>query len=326
MIPETMQQVLFYGIQDLRLEEAAVPSIGPNEVLVRVRRCAVCATDVRKYYYENYTPLKVPTNLGHEWSGDVVKVGESVKGFEPGMRVGGEGFFGYAEYGRVTEDLLPFLLPLPESVSYEESTFIEPLSDCIHALARRARLRIGEVALVVGAGPMGLLCTGVASLMGAKVIVSELLPERREMAREFGADIVLDPETGPVQDQIRDINGGQLAAVSVVTVAVPAATNAGIMSVGERGRVVLFGGGPKGTTVEIDPNWIHYNEISLMGSHWVGIGSHKEHRLHSVALGIIASKKVPVARLVTERYSLAQLDEAIQAASRTDTFKIMVEL
>ena len=124
MIPETMQQVLFYGIQDLRLEEAPVPSIGPKEILVRVRACAVCPTDVRKYYYENYRPLKLPMNLGHEWSGDVVRVGDGVEGFEPGMRVGGDVFFGYAEYGRVTENLLPLILPLPENSHLRDPFYV----------------------------------------------------------------------------------------------------------------------------------------------------------------------------------------------------------
>ena len=324
MIPETMQEAMLYGIGDLRIKEVPVPSIGPKEVLVRVKKCAVCPTDVRKYHYENYNPLKLPTNLGHEWSGDVAKVGDEVKGFQPGMRVGGEGFFGYAEYGKVTEDLLPYLLPLPEEVSYEEATFLEPMSDCIYALSRRVKLQIRETILVVGAGPMGLQFVGLAKMMGAKVIVSELSPERRQMALEFGADFVLDPDEAPLQEQIKDVNNGKLVEVSVISVGTPAAMNAGIMSAGKRGRVVFFGGGPKGTTVEIDPNWIHYNELTVLGSEWIGLDP--EPQLYPRALDIIASKQIPVARLVSEKYPLAKLVDAIKAAARLDTLKVIVEL
>ncbi len=326
MMSEQMKEALYYGIRDIRLVQSPIPVIGPAEILVKVKKCAVCPTDVRKYNYENYTHLQIPTNLGHEWSGEIVEVGKNIKKFTIGMRVGGEGFFGYAEYGKVTEDLLRYLVHLPDTVSFEEATFLEPMADCLHALSKRGRLQIGETVLIVGSGPMGLQSVGIAKMMGAKVIVSELLPERRQLAKDFGADVVLDPKTGPIDEQIKVINSGKLVNVSLVSVSSPAAINTGIMSTGKLGRVILFGGGPKGTMVEIDPNWLHYNEISLVGSEWIGHEPEHDPILYQRALDIIASKKVPVGNLVSKHYPLDKVVEAIEAAAQPTTLKVIVDV
>jgi len=325
MIPETMNEVVFYGLGDMRLVQSPVPDISSDDVLVRIQRCAVCPTDVRKYYFENYKPLKVPTNLGHEWSGDIARVGENVKHLKPGMRVAGEGFIGYAEFGRVEKSLFEYLLPLPQEVTYDEGTFLEPMADCLHALIDIGDVRLGDVVVIIGAGPMGLQCVGLAKIMGAKVIVSEPIPERRSLAAEFGADFTIDPFQAPLADQIMDVNQGNLARISIVSVASPEAINSGIMSVGQRGRVVLFGGGPKGTQVQIDPNWVHYNEISIIGSEWIGLEPWHKPSHFPLAMEIIASKRVPVAHLVTDRFPLEQIAAAIETAAMKTTLKVIVE-
>jgi L-iditol 2-dehydrogenase len=320
-----MLSALLYGIKDLRLVKLPIPSVSSNDVLVKIKKCAICPTDVRKYNFENYYPLKFPINPGHEWSGEIVEVGKNIKHIKKGIRVSGEGFIGYAEYGKVTGQEMEFLTILPDEVDYEEGTFLEPMSDCIHGLVNRGKVKLGDVVVIVGAGPMGLQCTSLAKMIGAKVIVCEYLSERRKLALEFGADFVLNPQNNRIQDQIKKINYGKLANVALVTISSSSAINEGIFSVGERGKVVIFGGGPKGTSITIDPNWIHYNEISVIGSEWIGVNNYVNSKIYHIALEIIRSKKIPIKKLISATYPLNLIHKAINAAAKLDTLKIIIE-
>ena len=138
-----MKAALLYGIGDLRLVDIPKPEYGPDEVLTKVTVCAVCPTDIRKYRVGNGGVLQFPFNMGHEWVGEVVEVGANVKDVQIGDRILGGGYAGYAEYaplgGHALRPVKGEKLVIPEGVSDEEATFVEPLADAIHSITDQAK-------------------------------------------------------------------------------------------------------------------------------------------------------------------------------------------
>lgn len=319
-----MKEVKLFGISDLRIVESPVPAIEPDEILVKVRVCGICPTEIRKFTAPNYKPIPFPVNPGHEWTGDVVRVGSEVEGFEVGWRVVAEGEGGYAEYAKITASNLIYTQRLPERVSYEEGTFVEPFADCLHAVRERAKVIAGDRVVVVGAGPMGLGIVAAAARSGANVMAVEPIEQRRDLAIEFGAEVVVDPNSEEVEDAVLDWTSGRRTNVCMATVGIPEVIESCIRLVGERGRVVLFGGGGAGQTITIDPNWIHYNEISLIGSEWIGVGGKEETELYCISTEWISDGKVPVSRLISHRFPLSEIHEAYKAIMAGETLKVML--
>lgn len=323
-LPSTMKEVKLFGIGDLRIVESPVPDIGPDEILVRVRACGVCPTEIRKFSVPNYKPIPFPVNPGHEWTGDVVAVGSRVKRFEVGWRVVAEGEGGYAEYAKITASNLKYSLRLPDAVSYEEGTFVEPLADCIHAVRERACVIAGDRVVVVGAGPMGLGIIAAAARSGGNVMAVEPIGERRALASEFGAEVAVDPNAESLEEAVLAWTDGRRADVCMATVGIPQVMEACVKLVGERGRVVLFGGGGAGQMISIDPNWIHYNEISVLGSEWIGVGGKEEKELYRIATEWIASGRVRVKQLISHEFPMSQIHEAYGTIMAGGAMKVIL--
>ena len=308
-----MRAVLLFGKEDLREVEVEDPRVGSDDVLIKIRACGVCPTDVRKFYTLSGVMRRLPMNLGHEWAGDVVEVGENVKEFKPGDRVVGTDFRGYAEYAVMSRfsERWPTLTKIPEGVSYEEATFTEPLADCIHSLVDQGGVRMGDVVLVMGAGQMGLQHLMVAKHMGAKVIVSEVLEERVRYARELGADYAVNPLKEDLQAVVEKVTDGEGVDAVIITAVNQATVDSALKAVRKRGRVVLFAGVPRGVTVQVDTNLIHYKESMVVGSEWIGVVN-RDFRLYKLALDLIASGAAPVGRLITHRFRFSG-DEILKA-------------
>lgn len=320
-----MKAALLYGKGDLRVVEVDVPEIGPNDILVKIQVCAVCPTDIRKYRTGNRLVTGFPMNLGHEWTGDVVKVGDNVEGFRNGMRIIGAGFAGYAEYAKVPQTYkeLGMVLEIPDNVSYEEGTFVEPLADCIHAVEDRAGAKAGDTVMIIGAGQMGLLLLMVAKHIGATVIVSELMGKRVEYAEEFGADHVINASEQNTVGAIEKLTKGWGSDSVIVSIGHPSAIEQGLKMVKKGGTVVIFAGAPEGTLVGLDPNIIHYGEVMLTGSSWVGT-TEVNIKLYQEALDLIASKRIPVAKLITHRFTLDEIHKAFQVQENKEGLKAVI--
>ena len=216
LIPKTMQAVVYRGANDLRLETVPVPRIGPDELLVRVAVCGVCPTDIKKIQYGTVPPPRI---FGHETAGTIVRVGARVRQFRTGERVAlhhhvpclechacrhhafaqcaqykrtgiTAGFEpaggGYAEYVRVMPFVLPGVVRIPARNSFLEGAMLEPVNTVLKAVKRLALLR-GDTVLVAGQGPIGLMFTRLLALQGMRVLATDLLETRLELAREFGA-------------------------------------------------------------------------------------------------------------------------------------------
>jgi len=329
-----LKAALLYGINDLRVVDVDRPQAGPGDILAKVKVCGVCPTDVRKYRTGNHGVSKLPFNMGHEWAGDLVEVGEGVKGFDVGMRVGGANYGGYAEFNCVRraefEEFAPYsealLMPIPDNLSYEQAVFIEPLADCFHAVVTQAQTQVGDTMLVIGSGQMGIQIMMAAKSIGAKVILADMLKERLRLGFEFGADETVNTSKSNLKDEVMKITRGKGADVVITSVAEPSAIVRGLELVKKRGKVVIFGGAPTGTMIQLDPNLVHYNEVSLLGSEWIGAGGFLDARMCHVALEMIQSRRIPVDRLISHRYALEQIHEAFRAIENREALKCVIAM
>src|SRR5215475_1867647 len=221
-IPETMQAVVYRGANDLRIETLPVPKIEPRELLVKVAVCGVCPTDIKKIHYGTVPPPRI---FGHETAGTIVQIGRAVKQFKVGDRVAlhhhipclkchacrhrafaqcaqykrtgiTAGFEpaggGYAEYVRVMPFVFPGVVKIPRRISFLEGAMLEPVNTVLKAV-KRLKLLGGDVVLVAGQGPIGLMFTRLLKLEGASVIASDLLDSRLKIARQFGAKWLFNP-------------------------------------------------------------------------------------------------------------------------------------
>jgi L-iditol 2-dehydrogenase len=322
----SMKAALLYGIDDLRVVDVDQPEAGDEDIIVRVQACAVCPTDVRKYRTGDHSSLQYPVNVGHEWAGDVVEVGCRVHDFARGMRVAGTARGGYAELLRFdTLSSRPqALVPIPDEMTYEQATFIEPLADCIHSLRDQARTGPSDNVVILGGGQMALLHVIVAKLAGARVIVSEPMRSRRNLATEFGADAVVDPAQENAATRVRQETAGRGANAVIVSVGLASLVETALEMVAPRGRIVLFGGFANQTSVSFDPNIIHYNELCLVGSEWVGARGFEDLTLYYQAIALIASGQAPVDRLVTARFPLQNIWEAFSMVERHEGLKAII--
>jgi L-iditol 2-dehydrogenase len=309
-----LKEALLYEQQDMRLVDSPTPACGPSDALVKLRACGVCPTDLRKYSLgKKGSPLiHLPMNMGHEWTGDVVEVGANVTYPQVGMRVRGGGWGGYAEYALIRLDEMrrrraapveDVVVQIPEHVSYEEGTFVENVEISMHAVIDQAGGGLGKTIVIIGAGQMGLTQVMIGRLIGARVIVTELVKWRLELAKQYGADYIINTAQEDPIEAVKRITQGQMADGAVITVGVPDAIYQGLNLLGRNGRAVLFAGAPLDTTITFNPNLIHYGDKALVGCS----GGTSKGRL---AMDLIASGKTPIQGLVSHRFTLDQLPEA----------------
>jgi L-iditol 2-dehydrogenase len=305
---DSMRAARLHGIGDLRIETLRVPRPGPRDLLVRVDACGICPTDVRKYAIGSHDGY--PLNPGHEWVGVVADVGSDVVGWSIGERVYGDTYAGYAEYALLSIEASAWshgALAMPSDLDVLRATFVEPLADCVHAVHDQARVWQGARVCVVGAGQMGLQMVAVAVAAGAEVTVVEPHAERRELAREFGAAETVAAEA------LADGADGRDAVILTVGAAALVATCVGAVAPG--GRVVLFAGFGDAPQAVLDLDVIHYREVSLVGSEWIGTPPNQRRERYADALGLIVRGEVPVERLVSGEVGLDGV-EGVFAAMR----------
>jgi len=309
MTPSTMRAAFLHGIRDLRVETVPVPEPAADELLVRIEACGVCPTDVRKFVIgtkgDGY-----PLNPGHEWVGRVERAGAAVQGFAAGDRVYGDTYAGYAEYAVLrarAEGWSAGAVRVDEDLDAERAVFVEPLADCLHAVADQGRVQAGDRVLVIGAGQMGLQLVAAAARACGSVLAAEELPERRELARAFGATATTTREDW--QQAAREL------APTVAILSVPDASLVReLVEVLEPGgRLVLFAGFGDRPDATLDLNRIHYRELAVVGSEWIGTPPNVRLERYAEAAALLAQGAVPVELLVTGRCGLDGLDEAFAA-------------
>jgi L-iditol 2-dehydrogenase len=345
MCLELMMKVArYYGQNDIRIEEMAVPQIGPGELLVRIKASGICGSDVMHWYRVGRGPLV----LGHEVAGEVTAVGEGITAYKAGDRIaashhvpcntchyclGGHhtvcdtlrktNFYpgGFAEYVRlpgINVDRGVYLLP--EGMTFEEATFIEPLA-CVYRGQRIAGMGIGKSVLVIGSGISGILHIQLARTLGASLVVSsDISSFRLEAAKRLGADETLIADDY-VPDLFRKINRGRPADIVVLTAGSEKAIGQAFHSVDRGGTVLFFAPAGKGVSVPLPVNDLFWrNEITLTSSYAAN------YREHLIAMELIRQGRVNVRDMITHRLPLSETPRGFQLVEAAEeSLKVIIE-
>ena len=284
-----MKAVALYGKHDLRVEDRPVPSIGPDDVLIRVAYCGICGSDVHSFegmQANIHARPAGPRAMGHEVSGRIAEVGANVTTCRPGDRVTCIpwvtcGVCSYCRRGLVNHCPKKTLLGgamaeyvvapgagvyrLPDDISLRRAALAEPLSCCVWAMDL-AGLRSGETAVVIGAGTMGLLLSLLARSGGAaQTIVSEPNPTRRELARSLGATLAINPRETDIGEAVHAVTEGIGADVAFEAVGHPATVQDALRVVRSAGTIVVVGVTDPAATLSISPYEIFQRELTIRG-------------------------------------------------------------
>jgi L-iditol 2-dehydrogenase len=344
-----MRVARFYAPGDLRVEEIPKPEPGPGELLMRVRACATCGTDVKIFNFGHHH-IVPPRVMGHEVAGEVETLGEGTQGFSPGDRVQliaaipcGECFEcknrsmsicanqesigyhydgGFAEWLVVPAKVLRVkgLNMIPAGLSFEEAAVTEPLA-CVLNGQELAGVGDGDVVVVVGAGPIGCLHVRLARARGAsQVVLVEMNGARLRMSSQrVEPDSAIDASKENAVDAVLKLTDGRGADVIITAAASGAAQEEALQMASRGGRISFFGGLPKDNPViNLDSNVVHYRELTIVGAN----GSTPAH--NAEALRLIASGAVPVKDLITDRLSLDRVLDGIEAVKSGNSIKVVI--
>ncbi|MBE0478178.1 zinc-dependent alcohol dehydrogenase family protein [Candidatus Aerophobetes bacterium] len=289
-VPVKMKAAVVYGPKDMRVEEVDVPEINSREVLINVKYCGICGTDLHirnGIYSSEYFPLIA----GHEFTGEVVEVGNEVKNLKVGDRVTVDENIGcgvcyfckhnqklmcekinqigihsngaFAEYVKAPADLV---FKLPENISHKDGTFIEPLTCIIHA-NERMNIQLGSSIAIIGAGPIGLIHLQIANLRGAcPVIISEVNEHRLEVAQKLGADFVVDAKDKDLALEIRRITYNRGVDFVVEAAGNPLTYQQAMEIVRPGGEILAFGLCSAKDTFPLSPFKVTISELRISGS------------------------------------------------------------
>ncbi len=329
-----MKALVWHGKEDVRISDVPEPSAGKGEVKIKIQACGICGSDLHEYRSgpviiprkpHPLTGNEPPVIIGHEFAGDVVEVGEGVNKIAVGDRVsvnaclvchecywckkgeynlcaklGSIGFAhdgGFAEFVSVPEYTC---YKIPESVSYEVGSFVEPVAVAVHAV-KRSRIKAGDTVAVVGAGPIGILVMQSAFASGAgRVFVVEPMPSRRELAKKLGATEVFDPTEGDAGKMIHPLTDGLRADIAFECVGKAASLETALKISGKGARIVIAG---------IFTNPVEFPFIRMQAHEKELIGSSAYPDEFPAAINFLADGRVKVDSLISSRIKLDEIIE-----------------
>jgi L-iditol 2-dehydrogenase len=327
-----MTAAVLYGKEDIKIEQVPIPKLDEGEVLVKVNVALTCGTDLKVYQRGYHARMIVPPALfGHELAGIVEEVGPNVRGFKKGMRVValnsapcGMCFYcskhqenlcedllfnngAYAEYIRIPRRIVETnVLAIPRHVTFEEAAMTEPLA-CVLRGLHETNMEIGDSIAVIGAGPIGLMFVQVAKLAGCNVTSVVKRDSQVAAARKVGADHVVQitKVSDPVKAVRRLTHDSRGCDVVIEAVGRPQAWEWSIDMVRKGGTVNFFGGCASGTTVALDTQRLHYNELTLKATF------HHTPETVRKAFALISEKKIKGADYITGEAPLSRLQQVL---------------
>ncbi|MEM0015735.1 MAG: zinc-dependent dehydrogenase [Saccharolobus sp.] len=324
------------------IKDIEVPKLQEGDVLVKMKACGLCGTDLEKISCQYVASQPIlghePTGIVEESTVDWLKKGDRVfahhhvpcyecyycrKGSPtmcPYYRKTNLDPGGFAEYFRVPAWNVKRggILKLPDNVSFDEGAFIEPLATVVRA-QRRVRIDEGDTVFIVGAGPMGLLHAAMAKVNRAgTIITSDISDFRVDFSYKVGVNYSINSKKVNVVDEVKKLTDGRGADVTIIASGSPRAILDGLYSTRKGGRVLLFGVPYKGTILNYDISELLNNEISIISSNAAVEEDTRE------ALNIIASKRIDVTKLITNKFPLEQFNEAIRVANEGKSIKIII--
>ena len=353
-IPATMQALVYHGINDMRVETVSVPQIGPGELLVKVATCGVCGTDLKKIHTGSHS---VPRIFGHEMAGTIVKLGEGITRFALGERVVvhhhvpcGECYYcrkktpaqcplykkvgatagfepsggGFAEYIRVMDWIASSrgVVRIPDEVPFEQAAFLEPVNTVLKGV-KLLNLAADDTVLVIGQGPIGLMLAALSRRAGARVLTSDLYPERHAIAAKFGLNNPIHAGTEDVVERVFAETSGRGADVVILAVGGSALIKTAMQAVRHGGKVMLFAQ-TQHTEATFDPGQVCMDEKTMLGSYSSSFD------LLDEVTGLVFDgyrNGFDLTQLISHRFPLNDAVAAIDVAShpQADSMKIMIE-
>lgn len=344
-----MLAAVLRGPHELEVTEVPTPEPQEGEILLKVGSNTVCGTDLRILRGEKTAGVRPGVVLGHEIAGTIAAVGDAVSGYNigdsavvsPTITCGNCYFcmreleqfctnttdiFGYnldgglAEYCLIPANVVSrhHLIKAKSGIPAPALSISEPLS-CVLNAASNYRVNVGDTVLIIGAGPIGLLHMIVCKLAGAtQIIVSDPSEARRATARSLGADITTDPLNEDLKAAVHDATDGLGADKTIICIGRPELVSQAISLTKKGGTVCAFAGFPKGCESSIDPNAIHYGQISLIGA------SNAKRRNTEEALRLIEDGLIPTDVIVSHTFPLEKAEEAIEFSASGDGIKVAV--
>jgi L-iditol 2-dehydrogenase len=349
-VPRTMRAGVYRDKGIVRVEQVPIPEVGLEEVLIKVAACGICGTDIKKIFQGYVEP---PQILGHELAGTIVAVGPGVTKWKPGDRVMsfhhtpcGKCFYcekrlfsqckqykttgltagftpnggGFAEYVKA----MPWvaergIVALPDAVSFEEATFIEPINTIAKAV-QKARVAPGETVLILGCGPVGLQLLMVSKLETEKLYTSDPISQRRAKSLALGAIESFDPTNGKLVEEVRARTDGRGADAVLVAVAHPSVVTDALVAARPGGRVLLFAANDPVTRIEFPAAAVGIDEKEILGSYSAAVD------IQDSAAELVLGRKLPVMEIVTHRFPLDRIQEALELASSptAESLKILI--
>jgi threonine dehydrogenase-like Zn-dependent dehydrogenase len=345
-----MRAALFYDIGDIRVEEVPIPSPNPDQALLKVEAAGICGTDVRILNNGHHRiPVGTVRILGHEFSGEIVEVGKNVHGLTVGTHVAiapniGCGVcsecisgwtnlcenyqaFGisldgaFAQYMLITSDAIRQgnIIPLPSEIPFPVAALAEPLSCCING-QESIGVRIGDLVLIIGSGPIGVMHLLLAKLSGARcVVISEINPNRADLARRFGADIVVNPQQDNLKEVIYSLSDGRGADAVIVAASSADLQAQALELAARRGRINFFGGLPKDKpNATLNTNLIHYRQLIVTGS--TGANVHQ----FRTAVHLLTSSRLAIDGLIGDCLPLHRINEGFERTRNAQEMRMMI--
>jgi L-iditol 2-dehydrogenase len=344
-----MKAAFLVAAREFEIREFQDPVAPDDGLVLKVEACGVCGSDLRRWK-EGPPPGVDGITPGHEVSGVVEQVGKNVTHYTPGDRIAiapdvhcGYCYYcmrglynlcdnlrflgitpgypgGFAEKMVLTGEVLSngIVHPMPDGLSFSHAAIAEPCCSVL-AMHERAGTSLGDIVVVLGAGPIGCLHVAIAKARGASAIVSEPIQKRLEMVEAFQPDATIDATREDVVACVRELTGGLGADIVVCANPVASTQTQAVEMVRKRGTVVLFGGLPKATPMTtLDGNIIHYGEIEVVGA----FSYHPTY--HELALDLLNRGIIPADRLISNTFSLEKVGEAFEASASGDVIKVVV--
>jgi L-iditol 2-dehydrogenase len=350
-LPETMRAAVYRGERNVIVEEIPTPQIGPREILIRVEACGVCHTDLKKVEYNLLPPPRV---YGHETAGTVARVGAGVTKYQPGDRVivfhhipCGDCFYcarklyaqcpvykkvgvtagfepaggGFSQYVRVMDWIVEAGVEIiPDGVSFEEASFVEPVNTCLKAV-ETSGASPGDVVLVMGQGPIGLIFTMMLAQRGCQVVATDTIPARLDLSRQSGAFLSLDPRKSDVNAELKRLTENRGADLVFVATAVPGLVEQALTASRPGARICLFAQTSDKERIDLSGSSICVGERMLFGSYSASVDLQKQ------SADLVFSGALPVKLLISHRVPLANIKDAFALATNPteSSLKIIVQ-
>jgi L-iditol 2-dehydrogenase len=333
-----MKAAVYKGEGSVAVESIAVPEIGPGELLIRVETCGICHTDLKKIEYDLLPPPRV---YGHETAGVVAKAGEGVTRYAPGDRVVvfhhipcGKCFYcrrklfaqcptykkvgvtagfepaggGFSQYVRAMDWIVEQgVEKIPEGVTFDQACFVEPVNTCLKGI-KQIDPQPGDVVVILGQGPIGLIFTMMVARTGARIVATDTMASRRDLALHFGAEAAYDPRDATLEPSVRAMTEGRGADLVIIAASARGIVEQAVACSRPGSRILLFAQTSHQERIEVSGADVCMGERTLCGSYSASVDVQKE------SADLVFSGALPVSELISHRFPLDRIQEGIDRA------------